>query len=240
MRNSIEYKLWGRYALFSDPVMRFCGEKCSYQVPTYQALKGITESIYWKPSITWYIDKVRIVNKISTQVHGIKAKYFNEDSSDEDFSVCSYLRDVEYHVCAHFEFNKNRPDLKNDWNENKHHNIAKRVLAKGGRRDIFLGTRECQGYVEPFDFDDGNSFYENLDEMPLGTMVHGINYPYEYGNESYQVRLWHPVMKNGVIYFPRPEDITTLKEISRFAKKEDRIKDIQNVDDLYCEIFRED
>lgn len=36
---------------FSDPIMRVGGEKCSYQVPTYEALKGILMSVYWKPTI---------------------------------------------------------------------------------------------------------------------------------------------------------------------------------------------
>lgn len=40
-RNSIEYKVYGRYALFSDPITRVGGEKCSYQIPTYEAIKGI-------------------------------------------------------------------------------------------------------------------------------------------------------------------------------------------------------
>lgn len=51
--NSIEFKVSGRYALFSDPINRIGGEKFSYQVPTYQALKGILESVYWKPTLIW-------------------------------------------------------------------------------------------------------------------------------------------------------------------------------------------
>ena len=34
-------QLSGDYALFSDPVMRVGGEKCTLQVPTYEALKGV-------------------------------------------------------------------------------------------------------------------------------------------------------------------------------------------------------
>ena len=45
-RNSIDYEVSGDYALFSDPVLRVGGEKTSYHIPTYEALKGITESIY--------------------------------------------------------------------------------------------------------------------------------------------------------------------------------------------------
>ena len=37
IRNSIEYCVSGRYALFSDPINRMGGEKLSYPVPTYQA-----------------------------------------------------------------------------------------------------------------------------------------------------------------------------------------------------------
>ena len=51
--NRICYRLWGKFAMFTDPITRLGGEKCSYQVPTYQALKGITESIYWKPTLVW-------------------------------------------------------------------------------------------------------------------------------------------------------------------------------------------
>jgi len=50
-RNSIEFKLSGRYALFTDPLTWVGGEKFSYQVPTYEALKGIFKSIYWKPTL---------------------------------------------------------------------------------------------------------------------------------------------------------------------------------------------
>ena len=49
-RNTVEFVVHGRYALFSDPITRVGGEKFSYQVPTYQALKGILESVYWKPT----------------------------------------------------------------------------------------------------------------------------------------------------------------------------------------------
>ena len=43
--NIIEYSVFGEYALFTDPISKTGGEKFSYQIPTYQALKGITESL---------------------------------------------------------------------------------------------------------------------------------------------------------------------------------------------------
>lgn len=59
--NIVEFQVTGDYALFSDPILRVGGEKCSYQVPTYEALKGILQSVYWKPTIIWVIDAVRVM-----------------------------------------------------------------------------------------------------------------------------------------------------------------------------------
>ena len=202
-RNSIEFKVWGAYALFSDPITRIGGEKFSYQVPTYEAVKGIVESIYWKPSIIWFIDAIRVMKRIQTESKGVKTLVM-DGSKPSDLSFYTYLRDVEYQVLAHFEFNRNYPNLKADWNENKHHNIAKRTVAKGGRRDIFLGTRECQGYVEPCAFGSGVGFYDNYGEIEFGPMFHGYDYPNETGTAELWKRLWRAKMEDGVIDFPSP------------------------------------
>ena len=55
-RNTVEFEVTGEYALFSDPITRVGGEKFTYQVPTYEALKGILQSVYWKPTLIWIID----------------------------------------------------------------------------------------------------------------------------------------------------------------------------------------
>ena len=94
-----------------------------------------------------------------------------------DLSIYTYLVNVEYQIRAHFEWNELRVDLEEDRNETKHYLIAKRMLERGGRRDIFLGTRECQGYIEPCVFGEGESAYDHSLPMPLGVMVHGITYP---------------------------------------------------------------
>jgi CRISPR-associated protein Cas5d len=65
-RNTVEFEVSGKRALFSDPISRVGGEKTSYYVPTYEALKGILASVYWKPTIIWIIDAVRVMNPIQT------------------------------------------------------------------------------------------------------------------------------------------------------------------------------
>ena len=70
--NIVEFQVTGDYALFSDPIMRVGGEKCTYQVPTYEALKGILHSVYWKPTILWVIDAVRVMKPIQMETKGIR------------------------------------------------------------------------------------------------------------------------------------------------------------------------
>lgn len=205
-RNQIEYCVSGRYALFSDPITRMGGEKFSYMLPTYQALKGITESIYWKPSVVWVVDEVRVMRPIRTESKNIRP--ISYVAPKNTLSVYTYLEDVSYQVRAHFVFNENRrEDLEQDFNENKHHNIAKRMVEKGGRRDIFLGTRECQGYVEPCVFGEGEGYYDHYGELEFGLMFHGFDYPDETGRDRLAARFWRPKMVDGVVRFMSPKEI---------------------------------
>lgn len=215
--NRIEFKVTGRYALFTDPITRLGGEKFSYQVPTYQVLKGITESVYWKPTFIWYIDEVRILKRITTQSQGIRPISYSPGSNT--LSIYTYLADVEYQVRAHFEWNINRPELEKDRNENKHFFVAKRMLERGGRRDIFLGTRECQGYVEPCVFGEGKGDYDDYGELSFGVMFHGYDYPDETGEEKLGVRFWTPKMINGYIKYIKPQECTIKREISHMKAK---------------------
>lgn len=218
--NIVEFEVYGDYALFSDPIMRVGGEKCTYQVPTYEALKGILSSVYWKPTIVWIIDKVRVMNPIQTEVKGIRPiKY----TGGNDLSFYTYLKNCRYQVMAHFEWNENRPELIGDRNENKHHCIAKRMIEKGGRRDIFLGTRECQGYVVPCKFGEGEGHYDNIQELAFGLMYHGITYADEAFSEETKncmtARFWYPKMQNGVINFLRPEKCPMYKKLRPMEMK---------------------
>lgn len=215
--NSVSFLVYGKMALFSDPVTRAGGEKCSYQVPTYQALKGVTESIYWKPTMTWHIDAVRVMKPIASRSEGIRPIGYNGGNT---LSIYTYLTDVAYQVKAHFEWNNNRIDLASDRNENKHFFIAKRMIECGGRRDIFLGTRECQAYVEPCEFQSGKGAFDGLPELSFGLMFHGFSYPDENGKDLLQARFWYPKMRNGVIEFCRPEECPVVRTVKKQKPKQ--------------------
>ncbi len=216
IRNSIEFKVWGRYALFTDPLTKIGGEKCSYHVPTYEALKGICKSIYWKPTFIWVVDQVRVIKRIRTQTKGTKPLEYGGGNT---LAIYTFLADVEYQVQAHFEWNNHQPDLKADQIDGKHFEIARRSLVRGGRQDIFLGTRDCQGYVEPCAFGDGKGEYDGAGELAFGLMFHGFDYPEESGSQKLESRFCRPTMINGVIRFDRPEDCRMRKFVREMEMK---------------------
>jgi len=246
MKNSISFKVSGRYALFTDPITKVGGEKCSYHLPTYEAIKGVLKSIYWKPTLIWYVDRVRVIKPLRTQTKGTKPLNWIGGNS---LAIYTFLHDVEYQVEAHFEWNEHRPELAKDRIDGKHFSIVKRMLEKGGRQDIFLGVRDCQAYVEPCEFGEGEGAYDALDELGFGLMFHGFDYPDETGktdkqgntDESGEYRLhsrfWHTVMKKGVIEFPQPEQCKIKRFVRNMEPKDFELgASVQSVTELEVEL----
>jgi CRISPR-associated protein Cas5d len=226
-KNTIEFRVWGRYAMFTDPLTRVGGEKCSYHLPTYEALKGLAKSIYWKPTFIWHIDQVRVMKRIRTQTKGMKPMDYV--SGGNTLAIYTYLTGdsdpitkepgVQYQVRAHFEWNEHRPELKKDRNDGKHFEIAKRSLERGGRQDIFLGTRDCQGYAEPCVFGEGEGAYDNTGDVQYGLMFHSFDYPDETGENKLASNFWDPKLVDGIIDFHRPDARRVKKEIRAMSAK---------------------
>lgn len=225
-KNTIEFRVWGRYAMFTDPLTRVGGEKCSYHLPTYEALKGIAKSVYWKPTFIWYIDRVRIMKRIRTQTKGAKPLVFGGGNT---LAIYTYLTGdpeseaheprIEYQVRAHFEWNLYRPELERDRNDGKHFAIARRSLESGGRQDIFLGTRDCQGYVEPCVYGSGKGAYDGAGELQYGMMFHSFDYPDETGENKLAANFWDPKVVDGEIDFHRKDARRVKKEIRAMTPK---------------------
>lgn len=71
----VKVKVWGDYALFSRPELKV--ERCSYDVMTPSAARGILEAIYWHPGMRWIIDKIYVKNPIrftSVRRNEVKSK----------------------------------------------------------------------------------------------------------------------------------------------------------------------
>ena len=152
--------------------------------------------------IRWIVDEVKILNPIRTERKGIRPIKYD---GGNDLAYYTYLADVSYLVTAHFEWNHAYPELSHDWNENKHFFVAKRSIAKGGRRAPFLGVRECPAYIEEAEGDE-KGYYDTAGSMEFGLMFHSFSYPEQNGKEELNALYWFPKMENGVIRFCRQEE----------------------------------
>ena len=94
------------------------------------------------------------------------------------------------------------------------------MLEKGGRQDIFLGVRDCQGYVEPCVFGEGEGAYDDVDELSFGLLFHSFDYPDETGVDELASRFWHATMRRGILTFPRPDECTARKFVRKMTAKQ--------------------
>lgn len=210
-------KVYGDRALWTTPESKSGGEKLTYQIPTRESLRGIIDSNYFKPTIRNEIDEVRVIKKIETYTVGTRLLL---NSYKSDLSAYTYLTDVCYYVKFHFEWNENRPDLKNDRNIRKHEEITKRSLKRGGRRPIFLGVSECLGYIEILDknqYENDIGYYDNK-SLSFGIMFNGFIYPKESGDKL-KSTFTNIDMRNGRIKFIRPEECEIVNELDDYSFK---------------------
>jgi CRISPR-associated protein Cas5d len=173
------------------------------------------------------VDAVRVMKRIRTQTKGTKPLEF---SGGNTLAIYTFLSDVEYQVRAHFEWNEHNDALGKDRIDGKHFAIAKRMLDRGGRQDIFLGMRDCQGYVAPCVFGEGESAYDGADEIGYGLMFHGFDYPDETGTDELHARFWYPTLKKGVLTFERPEDCKYRKFVRKMGAKTFGTGNVKSVD----------
>ena len=188
------------------------------------------------------IDEVRVMKRFRTQTKGTKPLNFGgiypserdiNKRKEEPFNTLAIytfltgdpdpvtgIPGVEYQVRAHFEWNVYRPELVGDRIEGKHFEIARRMLDRGGRQDIFLGTRDCQGYVEPCEFRAGPGHYDKSGELAFGLTFHSFDYPDETGEDKLSTRFWTPKMIDGVIRFIHPRDCPVRKFVRKMKAKQ--------------------
>jgi len=185
----IKLKVWGDYACFTRPEMKV--ERVSYDVMTPSAARGILEAIYWKPAITWEIDRIHVMKpvkfdnirrnevlgkiplaQVKSAFSGKEAVLFKDSNDDRVQRASMVLRDVEYYIEAHFNMtDKKGPD---DTIE-KHYNIALRRMRKGQCfHHPYFGCRE---FPVQFEFIEGEIPLSDLKgKKDLGLMLWDINF----------------------------------------------------------------
>ena len=205
----VKVKVWGEYALFSRPEMKV--ERCSYDVITPSAARGILEAIYWHPGMKWVIDKIyvqkpvqftsirrnEVKSKISSNnvlpvYNGAYKPLYISTKSDIVQRASLLLRDVSYVIEAHFEMTEKAVESDNP---GKFKDIIMRRLKRGEcYHTPYFGCREF-----PANFclcEDEKIETAYYGEKDLGFMLYDMDFS---DLDNIQPMFFRALMKDGVI-----------------------------------------
>ena len=210
MSRGVRVRVWGDFALFSRPEMKV--ERCSYDVMTPSAARGLLEAVYWHPGMIWKIDKIYVKKPIQftsirrnevkskVQASGVLNVMNGGDrplyiSSKEDIvqRAAIILRDVEYVIDAHFEMTENANDSDNP---GKFKDIIMRRLRKGECYHMpYLGCREFPANFELFEGEEICTPYDGQ-VKDLGYMLYDFDYS---DAQDIKPMFFRAVMENGAL-----------------------------------------
>lgn len=207
----------GKYASFNRP--EFKVERMTYEVMTPSAARGILDSIYWHPGLSWHIDKIYVLNPINFTsfrrnevksrllpsqvkaiINGKKSSLYIDASSDIQQRSAVVLKDVHYIIEAHFEITSKAS--KTD-NSGKFQSIIKRRLKNGQCfNQPYLGCREFSATFKEWEgnTDDIQTAYPNSTK-DLGLMLYDMDYHDTDCTNSRDVTpmFFKAILKNGVL-----------------------------------------
>ena len=210
MGKGVKVRVWGDLALFSRPEMKV--ERCSYDMMTPSAARGILEAIYWHPGMRWIVDRIYLrkpVRFTSIRRNEVKSKISANNvlsvmnggdkplfiSSKEDIvqRAAILLRDVDYVIEAHFEMTEKASPCDNP---GKFKDIVMRRLRRGECYHMpYFGCREFPANFELFEQENVDTAYVG-EEKDLGYML----YDFDYSNpEDIQPMFFRAVLTNGIL-----------------------------------------
>lgn len=210
MSLGIKVRVWGEQALFSRPEMKV--ERCSYDMITPSAARGLLEAIYWHPGLRWVIDKIHVIkpiqftsirrNEVKSKasaanalkvINGGEAPLYISTKEDIAQRAAILLSDVEYIIEAHFEMTENASDCDNP---GKFKDIMMRRLRKGACYHMpYFGCREFPANFELFEEDEIQTEYAGV-EKDLGYMLYDFDYS-DPGDIS--PMFFRAILKDGVL-----------------------------------------
>lgn len=210
MSHGVRIRVWGELALFSRPEMKV--ERCSYDMITPSAARGILEAIYWHPGLRWAIDKIyvrkpiqftsirrnEVKNKILASnvlnvMNGGNKPLFQSSKDEIVQRAAILLREVDYIIEAHFEMTEqaNASD-----NPGKFKDIIMRRLKRGECYHMpYFGCREFPANFQLFEEDMVETAYQG-EEKDLGYMLYDLDYS---NPAEIQPMFFRAILKNGVL-----------------------------------------
>lgn len=211
MSKGVKVKVWGEYALFSRPEMKV--ERCSYDVMTPSAARGILEAVYWHPGLRWVIDRIYVnkpiqftsvrrnevkskisANNVLPVYNGNPKRLYISSKAEIVQRASLLLRNVEYIIEAHFEMTEKANDSDNP---GKFKDIIIRRLKRGECfHTPYFGCREFPVKFCLYENEEIATAYADEDERDLGFMLYDLDYS---DPENIQPMFFRAIMKKGVI-----------------------------------------
>lgn len=211
MSKGVKVKVWGEYALFSRPEMKV--ERCTYDVMTPSAARGILEAVYWHPGMRWIIDRIYVnkpiqftsvrrnevkskisANNVLPVYNGNPKRLYISSKAEIVQRASLMLRNVEYVIEAHFEMTEKANDSDNP---GKFKDIIIRRLKRGECfHTPYFGCREFPVKFCLYENEEIATAYADEDERDLGFMLYDLDYS---DPENIQPMFFRAIMKKGVI-----------------------------------------
>lgn len=211
MGKGVKVRVWGNYALFSRPELKV--ERCSYDVMTPSAARGILEAVYWHPGMRWVIDKIHVVKPVqftSVRRNEVKSKVLassvlqNYNGADKPLYISTksdivqraslLLKDVEYVIEAHFEMTDRANETDNP---GKFKDIIMRRLWRGECFHMpYFGCREFPANFCLCEEEKIRTAYDDVEEKDLGFMLYDMDYS---DRNHIQPMFFRAVMRRGVL-----------------------------------------
>lgn len=211
MARGVRVRVWGDYALFSRPELKV--ERCSYDVMTPSAARGILEAVYWHPGLKWIIDKIYVKkpirftsvrrNEVKSKIsagnvlqayNGAEKPLYISTKADIVQRASLILCDVEYVIEAHFEITAQANETDNS---GKFKDIMMRRLKRGECfHTPYFGCREFPAHFSVCEEDEVKTAYDDVEEKDLGLMLFDMDYT-DGGN--IEPMFFRAVMRRGVL-----------------------------------------
>lgn len=208
-------KVWGDYACFTRPEMKV--ERVSYDVMTPSAARGILEAVYWKPAISWSVDRIHVLNEIRFEnvrrnevgnkiseasvkkTMKSNALLYQVANDDRQQRASMILKDVSYIIEAHFELTEYAGETDT---KEKHYNIALRRMRKGQcYHRPYFGCREFPVNFELLEDQLPQGYYSNVDK-DFGWMLWDVDFA-----DNMMPLFFRANIKNGIIQIPQKSEV---------------------------------
>ncbi len=205
---SVKMEIWGDRALFTRPEMKV--ERVSYDLPTPSAARGMLESVYYHPGLTWRVDRIYVMNPIqftNVRRNEVDTKILASDlrnamqggkkpleivtSNSIQQRAAMMLQNVHYVIEAHFDMTDKATASDNP---GKFQDIIKRRLKRGQcYSQPYLGCRECTAHFGLWENEEIETIPETKD---LGFMLFDMDYS---DPEHITPMFFRAKMVNGVV-----------------------------------------